>query len=68
MSDDLSELIKKIDFVVDVINLCEIEKIIPSELIDRSRNRIKIEELKARKNDNELKKCLEKELKYQKNE
>jgi len=63
---------KKIDFILDVINLAEINGYLPKELIERSRNRMKIEhlreQLKTEKNENldkTLKKYIEKEIEFE---
>ena len=73
LSKKIEELNKKTDFIIDIINLLEISGILPSVIIERSRNRIEIEEIRTKlkeKKDNvlkkELKNKLEKELRLQK--
>jgi hypothetical protein len=74
--NDIEHLSKKVDFILDVINLTEINGIIPKELIERSRNRMKIEQLREQikissitekeKLEKELKKSVAKELEFEK--
>lgn len=66
------ELERKTEFLLDIVNLLEINKIIPKEIIERAMNRMAInglrEQLKEGHSDeinNKLKKCLEREMKYQ---
>ena len=73
MKDEMEELKNNINLVLDVLNQLEFYKIIPSEIIERSRNRIRINELKEKYKDHpseqineKIKSCLNKELDYHK--
>jgi hypothetical protein len=64
---------KKVDFILDILNLLEIENILPKEIVDRARNRAQVNELKDKLIDKydenvntQLKQCLAKEIEYQK--
>lgn len=66
----IEDLRQKVDFLLDIVNLSEIAGILPSELVERSRNRMKIERLKKlqeRTLDQDLKLQLymDKELNFQ---
>jgi len=87
-----SEVENKLEYLLEVVNLMEINKVIPKEIVDRAMNRLtinglrdeiqEIKEAQAREMDfgssksneletknneleTKLKKCLEKEMKYQ---
>jgi len=69
INEKINELSGKMDFLFDVLNQLEVVNIIPSEILERSRNRLRLDELKTEneKNpsdslSNEIKKCMKREL------
>ena len=74
MNYNEEELNKKLNFIIEVINLMEACGCIPSELVERARNRILIEELKSKLQEaeseeleNKLKDCQARELEFHDN-
>jgi len=71
--DRIEKLENEVNFLLDVINLLHINDLLPPKLLERSKNRVKINELEKdlKENPNDilekkLKKCRIEELKQQK--
>jgi len=69
----LSKLEENLEFLLDIITQLEIYKIVPSEIVERSKNRIRLKNLQeAFKSeqtpelDKKIKECMNKEILLQK--
>jgi len=68
--EKVDELSSKVEFLFDIVNQLEVNNLIPSKIIERSRNRIRLEDLKREQEKNpsdnnlkeEIKRCMDKEL------
>ena len=75
-NNNTNDLSRKVDFLLDVVNLLDVNGFLPSKLVERSRNRIKMERIreqikelnpndsqeKINELEKELKKCFNKEI------
>ena len=68
----IEDLKRKIDFLINVVNLLEVANLLPPEIVERARNRARINELQgisllSHNEKGELNKLLKDEVEFQKN-
>ena len=69
ITEKVEELSNKVELIFDIINQLEVNNLIPPKIIERSRNRIRLEKLRKEHKINPsddlsrtIKECMDKEL------
>lgn len=70
----IEDLKKKIDFLINIVNLLEVANLLPHEIVERARNRARINELQeistasllSHREKEELNRLLKEEVEFQK--
>lgn len=69
MSDEINKLQSELTLVLDILNQLEVYEIIPSEIVERSKNRIRLKNLKEQQKEspskeleNKIRTCYNREL------